>query len=80
MAKRNFGRIAAIGAAGIVLAGAASAAAAVLANKKLRDAFGKKTTEALKTVSDLANNIQVSVGGEEKKSPKKKASRKKVKK
>ncbi len=87
--KKNLSKIA-IGAGGAALAaGAAAAAGALLANKDLRNALGKKATEALKTVSRLAEGIDkgaregirvVKTETKAKKSAPKKAFKKSVKK
>lgn len=65
MAKNShLGRNIAIGAAaGLALAAAAATAGAVLSNKKIRDNLGKKATEALKTVSKLALEIEKGAEG-----------------
>lgn len=64
MAKDHKLRNIALGATGIALAAAAAAAAgAVLSNKDLRKKIGKKASQALEIVSNLAEEVQSQAQG-----------------
>lgn len=75
MANKNLTRLA-IGAT--VVAAASAAAGAVLANRELRKNLGRRTTQALEVVSDLAKQVEkfTNRGGEKKAAKKAKPKRK----